>query len=191
MFAGGNTESIKIQVSGTNIIIPFSEITAVRFSDEPAVTVNAEQAPAPQEILLNVEAALIYNYGGAQPVGRTKFYILDESAEVVLAAANLRKISANLSNLDNYAFALKGSGLSPEYTNFATGAVESLKSHYLGEFETDFNGKAEYKFTKTGSFWVFGITQTRKGHAIWNVPVELKSGQNKIILDQNNAASAF
>ncbi|MDQ3747918.1 MAG: hypothetical protein M3367_02715 [Acidobacteriota bacterium] len=56
---------------------------------------------------------------------------------------------------------------------------------------TDFNGKGKFEDIQPGRYWVFGIMQTRKGHAVWNLSVEIKEGENGAVLDNNNAATAF
>lgn len=71
------------------------------------------------------------------------------------------------------------------------GALELSKpfweDHIVQTAQTDFKGKAEFKDLKPGDYWILAITETRAAIAVWNYKVTLKSGESKVILDQNNA----
>lgn len=185
-FIGGSNESITIDLDGNKITIKLSDISILRFGDVP-ITVETKTL----KTNLAIEAALIYNYGGVQPVASETFYLLDESAETILSNAKMQKFSSGLSFLDNYAFALQGAGLTTQYTNYALKATAAIKSHIALEFSTDLSGKVVVDSPKTGKFWIFGIVKTRGGHAIWDYPITIQDGDNKVILDSKNAASAF
>lgn len=190
LFVGGDTDSVTIDISGAQVKIALSEIASLAINPKPQV---APPIPAvkPIETYLSIEAALVYNYGGAQPVARSTFYLLDKSAETILQEAGLQRFDSGLSYLNNYAFALKGSGLKAEWTSYAIKGQGAIKAHIITEFKTDFSGKGSIELAKTGEYWLFGLEQTRKGHAIWDLPITVVEGANKITLDQNNAKSAF
>jgi hypothetical protein len=69
------------------------------------------------------------------------------------------------------------------------GGVSEGRTGVLSTY--DFAGKAQFTDLKPGSYYLAGLSSTRKGFAIWNVPIEVKAGQNSVFLDQNNAATAF
>jgi hypothetical protein len=72
------------------------------------------------------------------------------------------------------------------------GVVENSKRAWDGylvkEIMTDFDGKATFDDVPPGNYWLFGQTETRAAFTLWDLPIELKAGENKkILLDQNNA----
>ncbi|MDQ3747919.1 MAG: hypothetical protein M3367_02720 [Acidobacteriota bacterium] len=127
LFVGGDGNSITVDISGAKVQLSLSEISAIKFGEIPTVETKTVQA----KTFLNFEGALIYKVGGVQPLARQEFYLLDNSAESVLANSGVSKLDGgNLSFLDNYAFALRGNGLTPQYTNLATRGTEEIKKTY-------------------------------------------------------------
>lgn len=180
--------------------IPIIEIGAIT-NDGKAVILRSdgtwqfnENAPAaisaPAKTSLSIEAAVIYSVGGAQPVARTDFALLDKSLDDILTDAGLTPMQG-VTLADSFGFALKGSGLTTAYTSFANRAVEAIKPHIKYQTVTDFTGKGKFDDIAPGNYWIFGATQTRKGFAIWSLPVVVKNGESQAALDQNNAAGAF
>ncbi len=125
--------------------------------------------------------------GGNQPVARTTFYLLDDDPEKLMRAAGVGSEGA-LSVLDVFAFGVK---YDRRRTPAFTAATESIASHTKQTVMTDFNGKAQFTDIAPGRYFIFGTSNTRKGYAIWSLAVDIKAGQNSIILDQNNAATAL
>src|SRR5687768_409595 len=83
-FISASNTSISIEVSGTKINILLSEIALLRFN-----SATQSETTAVVETSLSFEAALIYNYGGTQPVGRTSVYLLDKPLRDILTEAGL------------------------------------------------------------------------------------------------------
>ena len=61
------------------------------------------------------------------------------------------------------------------------------ESNIVKTVQTDFKGQAVLENLKPGDYWLAGIAETRAGVAIWNYKVTVKAGDNKVLLDQNNA----
>lgn len=59
--------------------------------------------------------------------------------------------------------------------------------HFLREVQTDFQGKVVIKDIRPGDYWIMGVTDTREDYAFWNYKITVKPGENKLLLDQNNA----
>jgi hypothetical protein len=70
-------------------------------------------------------------------------------------------------------------------------ALSAIKAHTVTTGTTDFAGKLELSGLKPALYFVYAITQTRRGHALWNVPIEIKAGRNTLTIDNTNAAIAF
>lgn len=186
LFVSGNVQSVIIEISGANLKIGLSEINNLRFGElKESVAQVVIAKPS-----LSFEAALIYNVGGAQAVARTDFALLDKPLDDILREAGLSS-SDGLSLANTFGFAIKGDGLADKYTNFAIKAAAAIKPRIKYETMTDFTGKGKFTDVETGKYWIFGFTQTRKGFAVWSLPVEVKNGENQVALDQSNAAGAF
>lgn len=185
--AGANT--LFLVVAGNKLSIKLDDVKAVFFAGAPAAdaaTPGPEPAVAPQMGTLSIEAGIIYKMGGNQPVSRTEFMLLDQSLETILTEAGIPPRTTGV--LSSYAFAM----LYPsQFPGVAEKAQAAIKQHAVQTVSTDFSGKAQFTDIKPGSYYVAGLSSTRKGFAIWNLPVEVKAGQNSVFLDQNNAASAF
>lgn len=117
----------------------------------------------PHEIAaLEVEAAVISDTGEIQPLAGQVFYILDRStSDVTLLSAGYAK------------------------------AIESLKNQAIKFFITDSRGKAEIKGLKMKTYYICGVSKTPQGTGIWNVRINLKPGQNRLVLDSRNMSFMY
>jgi hypothetical protein len=111
---------------------------------------------------LNVEASIVDDAGAAGPLAGQVFYILEKSPDDLL----------------------KGSDVTSEIWYART--MNALRNHAFTFFITDSQGKAEIKVLKAGTYYICGIGHTQRGVVIWNVPVELRSAKNSLILDNRN-----
>ncbi len=184
-FAGATVDTIYIEVSGNKIKLNLSDIASIQVGDAPPVASPAAPVSA---TTLNIEAGLVYKATGAQAVSRTRFYLLDDDAEKIFRDAGLQPVGET-GLLSDYYFANRY-GLA-KYGDFAAKADAALKAHLIQTFETDFSGKAKIENLSPRIVYIFGYAETRKGFALWNTKVDLSSGNNSIILDQKNAATAF
>jgi hypothetical protein len=182
-FIRATADQLEVRIAGNVLKIAMDEVAAILFSESTIAA--APQPAAPTTGTLAMEAGIIYKSGGNQPVGRTAFRLLDSDLESLISAAGLR--------------ADKGIDLVSTWAikrRYNTDAIllqieESIKQHTVQAVTTDFNGKAQFENLPLAKYFVYGITETRRGFAVWSVPVEIKAGQNSVVLDQNNAATAF
>ena len=117
-----------------------------------------------QGAALEVEAAVIYETGAAQPLAGQTFYILERSPEELLKGDITSEI-------------------------WYAKTKNSLRNHALAFVITDSQGKAEKNDLKAGAYYICGIGHTQKGVVIWNVRIELKPGKNSLTLDNRNLAA--
>jgi hypothetical protein len=61
-----------------------------------------------------------------------------------------------------------------------------LQSRAISTATTDFEGNGTFENISAGKYYLIGVTQTRGGIAIWNLPVN--TGDQTILVDQSNAA---
>ncbi len=185
-YAGADLSAVFVTVAGNRLILKLDDISAVFFGAPPAAAPAAAAAQPQQSTTLSIEAGIIYKMGGNQPVARTEFMLLDQSLEAVLREGGVSEGRTGV--LSTYAFAVK---YPEQFPGVAAAAQRAIKAHLVSSVSTDFAGKAQFTDLKPGSYYLAGLSSTRKGFAIWNVPIEVKAGQNSLFLDQNNAATAF
>ena len=59
--------------------------------------------------------------------------------------------------------------------------------NFFTSAQTDFKGHALFEKIKPGTYWLMGMAETRAAFAFWDFKVTVASGENKLMLDQNNA----
>lgn len=138
---------------------------------------------------LVVQAGIVYRMGGPQPVARTQFYLLKRDLADILIEAGLRP-DRNMNIVQTFAFAARYQSLA-NYARFYQIASVAIQSHVVATVTTDFAGMAQFVSIPAGTYYLMGYTQTRGGFALWNLPIGISTGQNAIVLDQNNAAIAL
>lgn len=185
----------RIVVAVSLLVLPTAIVVAQRRPKS-----RTTSPPAAKTGTLSFQAGIVYRQGGPQPVARVEFHLLDDDLEKILEGAGLTGsyIKQNLGLVSKYAmariyretFVLLTAETEPENKDFLTKAQLALQPHIKATVTTDFSGNAQFQPVPAGTYYVLGITETRGGFAIWNLKVEIKSGQNQITLDQNNAARA-
>lgn len=190
-FLQASVEQLELRVAGNHLKIAMDDVAAILISADAVAQAAATPTPvpAPSTGSLAMEAGIIYNMGGNQPVGRTAFALLNASLASLIQDSGYR---SRFNQID----LISAWGIDRQYPNTSNAEVLSridaaISEHTIKTVTTDFNGRAVFENVQPGSYFLVGIAQTRRGHAIWNVPIEIKAGQNTIILDQHNAASAF
>ena len=125
-----------------------------------------------------IDAKVSTKTGTVQSVKNEKFYLLDKELETILSDADLDPIEGN-SLSDSFGLAV----LYPDrYGDFRTKALNAIQKHIKYNATTDGGGKAAMKDVKPDSYYLFGITKTRSGFAIWSSPVSIIGGENKLNL---------
>jgi hypothetical protein len=145
---------------------------------------------------LSIEAGIVYQFGGAQPVARNDFVLFDQNPETILSDAlmlqlkyrgpNYSKALEPDSFLVNYV--LCSFSIKQEEINAVNAANRVLRGHVAAGGTTDFGGKLTFSAVPTGTYWLFGITRLRSGFTFWNLRVAIGPGSQGVILDQRNAA---
>jgi hypothetical protein len=152
--------------------------------------------PTPAEARIAIETGIVYASGDVKPVAREKFYLLDADIGQVLFDAGLKPpVDARPAYTRNeqqqlvnsFAMAVLDSTTSMERLEFYQASKKLFPAHIIKSVETDFSGKASFESVTPGTYYLFGITKTRKAFAVWNYRVDAKAGETKITLDQHNA----
>ena len=150
---------------------------------------------------ISIEAGLVYQSGDVKPVARTTFYLMDNQTSNILRDANVKpQATTSLGSAGieagtpEFTFGVDlahGAKDSPnEEPGFFGAAMEAIRPHIIQTVTTAFSGKASFKPVPTKTYYIMGAKATPNGFAMWDLRVDLKPGQNSIILDQNNAIEA-
>jgi hypothetical protein len=65
-------------------------------------------------------------------------------------------------------------------------AMNVLKSKAIKSFMTDFQGKAKIEDLIAGTYYVCGVCEMGRETGVWNVRIDLKPGENSLMLDNKN-----
>lgn len=121
-----------------------------------------------------IDAKIANRTGSPQAVRNEKFYLLDKDLERILDEAGLEPIEGQ--TLMN---SLGLSVLYPDrYGDFHRAALSAINRHIKYSAQTDGAGKAQIKDIKPDSYYLFGVTRTGKGFAVWSSPVTINGGEN-------------
>ncbi len=168
---------IIVPPSQTGQVVPPSSVPVAPPSSITTVAPPTETT-IPDKGTVNLEAKVASRNGGTQPVRAERFYLLDKDLESVLSEANIDdETGQGLSN----AFGL--SVVYPDrYGDINKKALAAIGKHTVYKTQTDASGKAQMKGVKPDNYYLFGITKTRTGFAIWSSPVTIQAGDNSLVL---------
>lgn len=158
------------QISGSNVPATTSESTV------PGSQTATNSAP--DKGLVKIDAKIVSNSGTPQAVKNEKFYLLEKDVEMILSDAGLDPIEGNtLSNSLGLSIAFPD-----RYGEFRRKALDAINKHIEYSGTTDSTGKAELRGVDPGSYYLFGMTKTGEGFAIWSSPVSVIAGENVLNL---------
>lgn len=123
---------------------------------------------------LNIEAKISDRTGGTKPVKAEKFYLLDKELEEILRDADIKPVEGQ-SLRNSFGLAV----LYPDrYRNIRDEALKEINKHIKYDVTTDSDGKAQMRKIKPDSYYLFAITKTANGFAIWSNRITINPGQN-------------
>lgn len=143
-----------------------------------------KQSPPKPPNKIPIKAAIIYNIGGAQAVARENFYLLKKDPLEIWREAGLTKDAKMkderwfwvMFSIDRYYTREK------ESSKFE----KPIKPYIVATTTTDFEGNASFENVPDGSYYIYGVTETRAGHAVWSHKVSTGDNQT-VFLDNKNA----
>ncbi len=120
----------------------------------------------------------------------TEFFVVNSDVETVLRKGGINL--ADFSGIDSYAElwarARKNSFLFPNVQKTVRSLLMKLVEDGQGQrIRTDINGAASLEGLPPGKFYVIGTASLGKVGVTWSVPVQLKTGANKLSLTLANA----
>ncbi|NJM53419.1 MAG: zinc ribbon domain-containing protein [Blastocatellia bacterium] len=185
--AENKTKTIPSQPS-SQIVVPPSSTTVNPPSQTPSSTTETSQRTTvtptsttvsqPDKAIVKIEAKVVNKNGNIQSVKNEKFYLLDEDIETILNNADLEPIEFN-SLINSFGLSV----MYPErYQDFNREALDEIKKHIKYSTLTDAGGKTSLADVKPDKYYLFGITKSKTGFAIWNAPVSINEGENTLNL---------
>jgi hypothetical protein len=160
-------------------------------------------APKPKTTIkangkVELEAGLIYKNGDSKPVARVKVYLIKEDLKnAFLTQEHLDMYNEwatspgfKINSLNDWS--LYGVVINWEQTVNPTlnaALKKSLAKITITSETTGFDGKATFTNIPTGNYFLFTFYRPNTQGSFWNVPISVKPGINKIILDNNNQGS--
>lgn len=150
--------------------------------DTQTVTVPGSQAsvnePRPNRGSATIDAKVIGRSGTTQAVKGERFYLLDEDIESILNDADLEPIEGQ-TLIGSLGLAVMKPG---QYGDFHRKAMAAIKDHIKYSVTTDAAGKGEIRDIAPDGYYLFGITKTGEGFAVWSSSVSIREGQNNLNL---------
>jgi hypothetical protein len=187
-----NTTTVPSTTQPSTVTVPStsqpSTITVPQSVEPPPTTVTSVPSssssstvtvPAPTDKgSVVMQAKILSKTGSTQPARSVKLYLLDRDLDSILSEASIEDETGQ--GVVN-AFAL--SVVDPnKYREINQKAYAAIKRHIVYSTTTDASGKAQLPDVKPKNYYLFGITATKNGFAIWNAPVFINNGQNALDL---------
>lgn len=139
-----------------------------------STTVSGAPGARAEKGTVVIDAKVSGETGAPRPVRNERFYLLDKDLESILSEANIEPLEGQ--TLTN---SLGLSVLYPaRFGDFNRQALKAIKEHIKYAGQTDGNGKAQLGGVEPDSYYLFGITKTGEGFAVWSSPVSVNAGQN-------------
>ena len=153
---------------------PVSSAPPVESSRTTVPATAPTDVTPPDNGVVKIEAKVATRSGSVQSVKNEKFYLLDKDVESILREADLDPIEYN-SLMNSFGLSV----MYPDrYPDFNREALDAIKKHIKYSGLTDAAGKASLKEVKPDEYYLFGITKSKTGFAIWSSPVNINAGEN-------------
>jgi hypothetical protein len=68
------------------------------------------------------------------------------------------------------------------YGDFQKEVMAAIKSHVKAAATSDGSGKAEFSSVEPNMYYLFAVTNSGRGFALWNSPVTIQPGSNVLNL---------
>jgi len=130
---------------------------------------------------VSLEAKVLSKNGSPQPVRGTRFYLLKKDVQSVLDDADIENDTGQ-----SIVTALGLSVADPaRYGAINRQAMSAISKNAAYNATTDSSGKLQLKDVKPDSYYLFAVTKSGNGFAIWNspAPITIQSGLNLLNLE--------
>ena len=186
---------------GIPLLLLLSAITALAANASFARNEHSDRAAEPDDVKvcnlqiadLTVTARLYYGDNDEEEVPfETEIYLLPQSLVTIIKQEKFTPTGEDgnlLAADDDYltAFARMTGAPSDDNSVAAFLIWERIRKKQRGVIMTDLSGRGSVQNLKAGDYYLFAVKQTEAEIIIWNFPVALYPGHNKIEITQDNA----
>jgi hypothetical protein len=152
--------------------------TQTGITSAPSNISGASVPSTPTRGTVVINAKVATRNGQPQAVRNEKFYLLDKDLEMILSDADLEPIEGQ-SLVNSFGLSV----MYPDrYGQFHTAALKAIKDHIKYAGTTDGSGKAQLGSVEPNSYYLFGVTKSPRGFAVWSSPVSIIGGENLLNL---------
>jgi hypothetical protein len=172
--ASRDTTTTSVPSTSGGTVTTGSDPTSVPESRTSVPGSQTDVSAPPTKGNVSIAAKTVSQNGTPVAVRNEKFYLLDKSLEEILDDAGLEPIEGN--SLTN---SLGLAVMFPDrYGDFRQKAMAAINSKIEYSGTTDGTGTAKLSGVEPGSYYLFGVTKTGKGFAMWSSPVSVNVGDN-------------
>ena len=174
------TLTVPPSTDSQSVAVPSSSapptVTTVPPSSSASTITTVPETPTTGTVVIDAKVAT--KTGTPQAVRNEKFYLLDKDLESILSEADVEPLEGQtLTNSFGLAVLYPS-----RYGDFNSKAMNAIKKHIKYNTLTDTGGKGQMKNIKPDSYYLFGITKSRNGFAVWSNQVTIQAGENLLNL---------
>lgn len=170
--SSSDTYTTTVPPSTTTVTTPPTESQTVNVPGTQTINTT------PDKGRVVIDAKIASRSGTPTAVRNERFYLLDKDLESILNDADLEPIEGN-SLANSFGLAV----MYPDrYGSFHRAAMAAIKEHIKYSGTTDAAGKASLTGIEPDSYYLFGITKSTGGFALWSNPVSIRPGENVLNL---------
>ncbi len=168
--SGSQTLTVPSTSAPSTVTVPPSSSSATTITNVPSEPVDKGTVV--------IDAKIAGKSGTPQAVRAEKFYLLDKDVESILSEADLEPINGqSLKNSLGLAILYPS-----RYGDFSSKALSAINKHIKYNTLTDSSGKGEMKNIDPDSYYLFGVTKSGNGFAVWSNQVSIVAGKNALNL---------
>lgn len=140
----------------------------------PAPVVTPTPPPVEAKGTLRFKAAVITRGGNVIPAARGDFWLLDQDLREILADKVTEKLKS-------------GSVLDRATAYMLSQDFKLIEPHKIVKTTSDFEGNGAFTDIPPKTYWVYFYGSIGVNYVLWSFKVDVKAGDNYVLLDQNNA----
>jgi hypothetical protein len=179
------SDTVVESAPGSVTTVPGSSTSVNPPVSAPAMPPAVETVPGsstsvapPTKGSVTVDAKIATKNGSSAPVRNARFYLLDKDIETILSDARIEPIEGQ-SIMSSIGLA---AAFPNRYGDFQRQVMSAIKSHVKAAATSNGSGKAEFSSVEPNMYYLFAVTNSGEGFALWNSPVTIQPGSNVLNL---------
>ncbi len=173
----------------------------ILYNDGTWEKTSTSAAPATNTACLKIQAGITMRSGDTKPVSNTKFTLTKIGIPQICKSKGIPiHLLSTGSYTTQWANLMAGARIDPSISIFSTTAKDDIQKideaillEKISEDTTDFNGQIIFAAVPVQRVYINGMTALGGGSSFtaWSVPIDLKPGENKITLSNDNSSQDF